>query len=275
MEKEASKKIMIRGDYSDTAREFLRLVGAREAGADLAHLAALAHEFARLPYENFTKVLRAAEFSDFEERIRTPEIVLKDHLELGAGGTCFSLTHFFRQVLSFSGFDIYPVLCDRSYGADTHCALVVRMGRDKFLVDPGYLMQEPLLIPESGESVQRGQLGAQRLVRLGASSQLMLISERDGARKIRYRLRDQPVSDEVFRGRWMDSFDWPMMRHLCVSRLTGEGQLYMRDGRMRLVREGEKNHVRLDAGFAAEVERSFGIDRRLVSMAHDAWKGLR
>jgi len=265
---------MINNDYRDVARDFLRLCGIAEERPGIARLGRLAREFGRLPYENFSKIVRAAEFEGMR-RIRTPEIVLADHLDLGTGGTCFSLTHFFRQVLAFSGFDADPVLCDRSYGPDTHCALIVRMGGARFLVDPGYLMQEPIEIPESGESTQHGPWGRLILKRLGDSRQFVLLSERDGAHKVRYRLRDEAVSDESFLARWVDSFGWSMMRHMCASRQTQDGQLYMRDGRLRRLREGEKRQVRLDSGFADEVERVFGIDRSLVSMAHDALKGPR
>ncbi|MBN1282332.1 MAG: arylamine N-acetyltransferase [Proteobacteria bacterium] len=266
---------VIRGDCREVAGEFARLCGVRQGMPDLALLRTLTREFGRLPYENFTKVLRAAGHEDPLQRLRTPEVVLSEHLERGAGGTCFSLTHFFRRVLEFFGFDAAPVLCDRSYGPGTHCALIVRAGCARFLVDPGYLMQEPIEIPEHGASLQRGLQGALTLTRLGRSSQLLLISESEGGKKIRYRLRDRPVSDEEFLARWIDSFEWPMMRHLCVSRQTAEGQLYMRDGRVRRVRGGDRNQVRLGSDFAEEVERAFGVDRRLVSMARDALATIR
>ena len=61
-----------------------------------------------------------------------------------------------------------------------------------------------------------------------------------------------------------------MMRRLCVSRQTGEGQLYMRDGRIRRISEGPRSRARLGPDFACEVERSFGIDRMLVTKAREA-----
>jgi arylamine N-acetyltransferase len=262
-------------DYSDVAMDFLRLVGIAPLRPDLAYLTKLARAFGRLPYENFTKIIRAEEVLDPGERPRMPDLVFADHVDLGTGGTCFSLTHFFRTVLEFAGFEAERVMCDRSYGPNTHCALIVPLGRERFLVDPGYLMDEPLAVPRRGESVQRGRASVIRLRRLGLSSQLILITERKGISKLRYRLQDVPVGDQLFRGLWVDSFDWAMMRHLTASKHVGEGQLFMRDGMLRLVNGTRKSQDRLGKGFAGEVERAFGIDSKVVSIAEDAVRHLR
>jgi arylamine N-acetyltransferase len=263
-------------DFGDVARDFLRLAGIAPAKPDLAYLAKLARAFSILPYENLTKIVRAGEIADPEHKPRMPDVVFSDHLDLGAGGTCFSLTHFFRTVLAFAGYyDAQPVMCDRSYGPDTHCALIVKLGSERYLVDPGYLMEEPLLVPRQGESVQKGKSSTVRLQRLGQTSQLILITERDGKRRIRYRLKESVVSDERFRSFWIDSFDWAMMRHLCVSRQTPEGQIFMRDGMMRLVGGARKQQDRIGAGFAGELERAFGIHPRITMRAEDAVMQMR
>jgi len=262
-------------DYGDVARDFLRLVGIAPLRPDLAYLTKLARAFSRLPYENFTKIVRAEEVEDPNERPRMPDLVLTEHLEMGAGGTCFSLTRFFRTVLEFAGFKADVAMCDRSYGPNTHCALIVPLGSERFLVDPGYLMDEPLAVPREGESVQMGDAWAIRLRRLGLTSQLILITERDGRSRIRYRLRDVPCSDDRFRELWIDSFDWAMMRHLTASKRIGEEQLFMRDGMIRLVGGRRKSQDRIEKGFSSEMERAFGIDRRLVLMAEDRLKRLR
>lgn len=269
------KPSMAAVDYGDVARDFLRLVGVAPARPDLEYLKKLSRAFARLPYENLTKIIRAGEIDDPDERPRMPDLVLADHIDVGAGGTCFSLTHFFRTVLEFAGFVAMPVMCDRSYGPNTHCALVVPLGRERYLVDPGYLMEEPIVVPPSGESVYSGRTRTVRLRRLGQTSQLILITERKGRSKIRYRMRDEPVPGDLFRELWVDSFGWAMMRHACVSQLTDEGQLFMRDGMIRLVDGTRKSQDRIGSGFSREIERAFHIDRRIVSLAEDAVKSIR
>lgn len=266
---------MVEIDYSDVARDFLRLVGIAPLRPDLAYLTKLARAFSKLPYENFTKIIRAEEIEEPDERPRMPDLVLTEHVELGTGGTCFSLAQFFSIVLGFAGFEAKPVMCDRSYGPNTHCAIIVPLGRERYLVDPGYLMEEPLAVPKEGESVQRGDASIIRLRRLGRSSQLILITERRGVAKLRYRLRDVPIGNESFRELWIDSFDWAMMRHLTASKRVGEGQLFMRDGMLRLVNGKRKRQDRIDKAFSNEIERAFGIDKRVVLLAEDRLKRLR
>lgn len=261
--------------YSDVARDFLRHAGIAPARPDLAYLTKLACAFSILPYENLTKIVRAGEMEDPEDKPRMPDVVFADHIDLGAGGTCFSLTHFFRTVLAFAGYAAAPVMCDRSYGPDTHCALVVKLASARYLVDPGYLMQEPLLIPEAGESVQRASAGTVRLRRLGRTSQLLLVTERGGQRRIRYRLKDRVVADARFREFWIDSFGWAQMRHLCVSRQTHEGQIFMRDGMVRLVGGARKQQDRIHANACAEIERWFGIDANIAARAEEAVRMIR
>lgn len=257
------------------ARDFLRLARIVLTRPDRELLAKLTRAFGRLPYENFTKVLRAAEYQSLEQRLRTPEIVLEDHVALGAGGTCFSLTNFFRAVLHHAGFVADPVLCDRSYGPETHCALMVPLEGSLYLVDPGYLLEEPLLIPDRGESVQRTATGTVQLRRLGESRQLLLITNQGGKRRIRYRMRDIPSSEERFRARWVDSFDWAMMRHLCISRVTEQGQLYVRDQALRMIRPEGVGTASVRTSFEHEVERHFGIDPRIVAQAREAVQKLK
>jgi arylamine N-acetyltransferase len=193
-------------------------------------------------------------------------------MEYGTGGTCFSLTHFYRQVLENAGYDLYTVLCDRSYGADTHCAMIVRLCGKRYLVDPGYLLEAPLLVPEREESVQSSKSSTVKLRRLGDTNQLLLITERGGKAKIRYRLKDVPVTDELYHKKWIESFEWPMMRHMSVSRQTEDGLLFMRDGKMRLYEADGDRRAIIKGDLSGELKRHFGIDPRIASDAGDCVK---
>lgn len=257
---------MFGGNYSDVAKDFLRLLKLKTARPDLVSLEVLMKAFSRFPYENFTKIVRAREFEG-DNRMRLPDIVLCDHIDLGAGGTCFSLTYFFEQVLKFFGYDVYPVLCDRSYGPDTHSALIAKIGELRYLVDPGYLMDAPLFIPPEGETKLSSKISATRLLRLGTSSQLLLFSERGDKSKLRYRMRDTPVTPEIFKKRWLDSFEWAMMRHPCISRITADGQIFMRDGVMRKNEKDFSYQEIIKNTFAEKVSKAFGIESRIVDRA--------
>lgn len=80
--------------------------------------AALLRSMASVPYENLSKILERG-------RRRSDEEVARDHLNLGTGGTCFSLVSLFLALARRAGLSARPVFADRSYGADTHCAAVV------------------------------------------------------------------------------------------------------------------------------------------------------
>lgn len=244
---------MFASSYDTTARDFLNLTGLKSERPDLSSLADLVHAFGRLPYENLTKIIRAHEHSDIESRIRTPDIVLGEHIDFGTGGTCFSLTYFFEQVLKFSGFDIYTVLCDRSYGAAVHCALVARIGNEKYLVDPGYLMSSPVLIPPRGEVVWQGASSQIRIVRPGETDQVLLFTKREGKVKLRYRFHDAPAPFENFKNRWIDSFNWAMMRHPCVAQNF----------------DGRQFYVRARKNLSASAMGALKIDRRIITAAND------
>ncbi|MBT3182202.1 MAG: arylamine N-acetyltransferase [Deltaproteobacteria bacterium] len=263
---------MIDESYSDTVKDFLKLIGVRPNRPDLKWLTLLAKSFHRMPYENLTKIIRLHEIADPALRPRMPEVVIADHLDLGAGGTCFSLTYFFEQILSEVGYKLYTVLCDRSYGPDTHCALIVEVDDSKYLVDPGYLMEAPLIVPPFGSSVQNGKSSVVALSRLGGTSQLLLSTKSAGRSRLRYRLKDEPVSKDLFFEKWIDSFSWSMMRHMSASIQTEGGLLFMRDGELRRNTTDSKSQRVIKSHLNDEVEATFGIKGRLVSDADDCLK---
>src|SRR5262245_60526200 len=102
--------------------------------------------YSRLPYENLSKIIRYAESgSPFSARESPQEVVL-GHIQSGTGGTCFSLTAALLYLVRSLGFQAEPILADRSYGADTHCALLVWMDGQPHLVDPGFLIFRPIAV---------------------------------------------------------------------------------------------------------------------------------
>ena len=100
---------------------FLYHFGLDPGAPSLSLLPAVLREFARLPYENLTKIL--AEEGESSRWRRRPAQVVGDHINLGTGGTCFSLTAALRHLVRSLGFPAEPIMADRPYGPDTHCAL--------------------------------------------------------------------------------------------------------------------------------------------------------
>jgi arylamine N-acetyltransferase len=256
------------GDQTtEVVKDFLKLVGIDPPKPSVEALGELARAFMRFPYENLTKIIRADRESDPIKRMRTPDIVLGDHLDIGAGGTCFSLAHFFHAVLARCGYPSRPVMCDRSYGPDTHCALIVDVAESKYLVDPGYLLEHPVELPRKGSVSIGTPLSEARLTRLGETSQYLLSTINGGKETIRYRLKDREVSDAEFTERWIDSFDWPQMNQLLITRLERDGHVYLRGTHLRHSTVENRSREKIVGDFEKVVQRTFGIDQRVVEQA--------
>jgi arylamine N-acetyltransferase len=185
--------------------------------------------FAEIPYENLSKIIRAHEELD-AHRFQTPEEILVGHFTTGAGGTCFPLTETLTRLVREIGFDASPILADRRYGADTHCAVVTSIGSISHLIDPGYLIFSPIPIPpHDGVQCYKTPFSTIQLAAGPASSNRLDLAtvEKDG--RIRYRLtyKTTPVDELEFRAAWKRSFDWEMMTYPVVSSIAGESQIYV------------------------------------------------
>jgi arylamine N-acetyltransferase len=173
----------------------------------------LATAFAALPYENLTKIIRANETGSAAEARRHPAEVLRDHQRLGTGGTCFALTATLLHLVRSLGLPSEPLLADRRYGPDTHCALLVWLGGRPHLLDPGHLSVRPVPLPEVGE------------VRLPTAFNEVVLTAREGGRKVdlhtlqqkqrtcRLTFKAQPSDAGEFLRAWDASFDWDMMHY--------------------------------------------------------------
>jgi len=111
----------IEGD--EAARLFLGHLGLGRSVAGHEFPQDLALGFARLPYENISKIIKSAGASGVLESMRLPSEVAEDHIEWGLGGTCFSLTFFLERVLRSLGFDAHAdlLLLLRPHRSRPHC----------------------------------------------------------------------------------------------------------------------------------------------------------
>ncbi len=263
---------MLGGFHDMAVKDFLKLAQIRPEHPRVEFLGRLARAFMRFPYENLTKIIRAHEIADPIERLRLPATIFGEHVEFGAGGTCFSLTYYFRNILAQCGYVCDTVLCDRSYGPDTHCALIARIDGVRYLVDPGYLLEHPLALPDRGIARCTSPTGEVMLTRLGATSQYLLSTVSGGKTSLRYRLKDVPVCDEVFLAKWIDSFSWAQMRHVCITRLGDNGQIYMRDQHLRHSTAERRAQEKITTRYEAVVADTFGISAAVVERARSYLK---
>src|SRR5262249_17989982 len=110
---------------AELLRAFEQHFGLRPTREPMQLLRHVTAAFARLPYDNLTKIIRDAEEGSPVRARRPPSEVWADHERWGAGGTCFSLTATLLHLVRALGWRAEPILADRRYGANTHCALVV------------------------------------------------------------------------------------------------------------------------------------------------------
>ena len=238
--------------------------GISTGDPDLDLLRAVVSSFSRVPYENITKIIRRFTEPDPDRRLRGPEEVMGGFVSRHTGGTCFSLTWCLGSILSDAGYRCYPVMADMKR-PNVHCALVVRVGEGKYLVDPGYLLGGPVELGVGNVTVPTS-FGTVELRPRGAAS-YDLFTVAGGEKNWRYRLRTTPVPKAAFFRHWRASFSMPMMNSIQLTRLTGQGHLYIRDHHLRLRTGDRKINENIRADLEKRIEAEFGIPGDITAEA--------
>ncbi len=253
---------------SGVLRQFLRDFRIDAARPPEQILHAAARTFSTLPYENLTKIIKDAETGTTEAARRTPAEVLADHVAFGTGGTCFSLTAALLHLVRALGFTAEPILADRRYGTDTHAALLVWIDGVPHLLDPGYMIVQPLILPREGE------------LRIPTGFNELILTARDDGAKVdlatvhagktthRLTFKTNPVDAGEFLRAWDESFEFDMMSYPVLSRIVGGTQVYFQK-RHLMVRSGDdstRREVTAD-DLVTELAREFGIAPALVAKA--------
>ena len=252
----------------NTLSRFLHAYSVETAPADPAQLRKIAGAFSFLPYENVTKIIKEATSAGSIQKLREAPEVLDDHLRWRTGGTCFSLSNALHELLDQSGFPSSIAMADMHYGRNIHCAVIAQAGNERYLLDPGYLLSEPILLPDDGcESRVQTAMNIVYLKSEGGEV-FSLYTEEHLQRKWRYRLRATPVSREEFMRHWIHSFSLNSMESLMLSRLDTRGRIYFRKDRLEVVNLAgrEKKLVRLDE--MRDLASVFGVPADLILQAH-------
>jgi arylamine N-acetyltransferase len=262
--------------------------------------------YSNLPYENLTKIIRKFTASSPDERLRGPVDVVTGYVDHRTGGTCFSLTYCLGSILASAGYRCHPVMADMKR-PNIHCALIVELKGRSFLVDPGYLVGEPVELtgrpvriattfgvveirPRQGERYDLFTLdgpdelaaagsaaSAQSAVGAGAGSAgpAGISSRRCGDRKWRYALKTEPVSHAAFMSHWQDSFSLPMMNSLLLTRLTPSGHLYIKNHHLRMRGVRGKVNENIRSEFERRIAAEFGIPPEITAQAREHLERLR
>jgi len=275
---------------------FLDLFKLTAGPAELKRLGEVLAAFAALPWENLSKYARkhgllvpgAGEGARLVEapsgwapppgfqKLRLADEVMLDHARLGTGGTCFSLTNALWRVVTDLGYRGYPVMADMRHGPNVHCALVVELDGLRYLLDPGYLVAEPVPL-RRGVAVAVGHPGHRIEYRPVADLDEFELYTVDGsgAETFRYRLRAAPTDWPTFVGHWLASFDATGMNGLHLNRLTGEGRLSAHNLNLRVDTGHGKRNVKLRGVYVDEVAGRFGLAPDLVRRVYEEWERRR
>ncbi len=223
--------------------------------------------FSRFPYENISKIIKYRKHFDEANKIRLPYEVMDNHVSYHLGGTCFSLTFFLQMILIDFGFACYPVMADMRWGKRVHCALLVIINRKKYLLDPGYLLNQPMEINRDHQRLYKTPFSGVELDFRQKSETYELFTFNQTERKWRYRFQDQPVSDEEFLQYWLDSFTWNSMHGLCLTKVEKNRMVYIHKTFMRETDFERKRNIHIKNNYHATISQIFGIDSQLVEEA--------
>lgn len=222
--------------------QFLRLanIDPQQDHEDLV-LTRLCKVFAQIPYENLTKIIKSDSVISSGSAKRFPDEVLREYLHVGTGGTCFSLTAAFIAILNVLGFEAHPILADRHYGPDTHCALVFFRNQDIFLLDPGFLIHQPTRLPTTEPLAQATDFNTIELLPQEAGQKIELVTVVKNSRRSRLTYKVSPVDGPTFGRAWERSFTWEMMTYPVLTRYSSGRHYYLQGNQLR-IRDQQRTH---------------------------------
>ena len=242
----------------------------RPQRASLQDLQSILAAFSHLPYENLSKIIKLNKHGDDPARLRMPEEVLDDHRRWHLGGTCFSLTFSLQAILVHAGYVCYPVMADMRAGRNVHCALVVVHDYTKYLVDPGYVLDRPMAIDPARARIYHTDFTGVELVHNEVLGNYHLYTFSRHDMKWRYCFADQPTPMSEFLEHWQASFGRNSMHGLCLTRVRGDGLIYIHNGFMRESSWQGKRNFNVKHNLHATIEDIFCIPADFVEQARVA-----
>ena len=253
--------------YGRQVRQFMSYFALAEKRPDLVFLTEIIQRFTSFPYENISKIIKFNHNFDNETKIRLPEEIMEDHLDYNLGGTCFSLTYFLQVILFSNGFICYPVMADMRAGQNIHCCLIVDLKGKKYLVDPGYLLSQPMEINPSKPRLYRTEHTGVELLFDEREQAFNLYTFHKNDIKWRYRFKDRPTPPDEFLQHWYASFTKNAMHGICLTKITDRGLVYVHKYFMRETSFHGKRNVNIRQNYHAAIQEIFGIKRELVENA--------
>lgn len=231
-------------------------------------LAEVSAAFSRVPYENLSKIIKFQQSGNVSAARQCPDEILIGHFRWGTGGTCFSLTAAMLYLVRSLGFRADPILADRSYGSNTHCALVVWIDDRPHLLDPGFLIVDPIPIALASEQRVTTAFNAVVLAAQQDSAKIDLFTCDKTSRRHRVTFKTDPVDSGEFLRAWDESFAWDMMHYPVLTRVVDQQQVYVRGLYQQIRRDNAviRQQIAPDE-LARSITSQFGIHPQIVQEA--------
>ncbi len=221
-----------------------------------------------MPYENLTKIIKAGEGLQAGHAKRLPDTVIRDYVQHGTGGTCFSLTAACIAILDACGFGAYPLLADRHYGSDTHCAVMFSHNARLLLLDPGYLIHQPIRLPTVEPVTITSGFQTLELCPHDAGRRVELFTIANNNRRSRLTYKVAPVDGPTFGRAWERSFTWEMMTYPVLTRFADGVHHYLQGEQLRIRTDGRTTRQTLSANDEyVFISKTLGIDPTIIKQA--------
>ncbi len=190
-------------------------------------------EVSRIPYENLSKIVAFHKHDDLFHALDTPEKMYRKSQEVGAGGTCYALTFYLKELLFQKGFSSEFLLGDKYKMKGIHCGLLIAWEGYQYLLDPGYMIYKPLLLPSGGlithtynepNDVYLEDF-SQDYWRMYTSGESQNGSGQE--KKFRFDFRKTPLNEKEFVKYWKDTFFLQMMDYPVLNKVEKGVQYYL------------------------------------------------
>jgi len=258
------------GHHEQAVRKFIAACGLSSAtGYDLSHITKIVRAFSGIPYENVSKIIKFAH-SAGEISFRMPEEIYEDHRRWRLGGTCFSLTFYLLEILRFFEYRCYPIMGDMKWGENVHTAILLDYHGQQYLVDPGYMIHQPLRISkDTPERHIAPHTGIDIRFR-PEDERFDLCTFRSGNYTWRYRFSPTPVSLDEFSRHWITSFFKPTMHGICLTRTSRDEMIYVHNDFAKISSPDTTSRLRTRNETEQIILEKFGIPMSLIEEARHA-----
>ncbi len=262
---------------ADLASNVLDYLGVETTAPDVVQLDALIAAYVRaVPWESASRIAKRARTPTLADCPRWPDEFWPDALHNGVGGTCFESNYAFFSLLRTLGYDGHLTINDMGATVGCHAAIILEIGRVRWLADVGLPLHVPLPI-DPDQPTQRPSLLLDYTVR-PVGSRRYQVERAPHPRPICYTLIDEPVDDAAYRA--VTTADYGergfFLEALVVNKIVDEHIWRFNSGEipahLETFRDGARVDYLIEGNVAAAVADRFGMSRAIVSAALDALK---